>query len=104
MTGNIEFPNLKGADYLIEHLQNMGYALNGFSGRVPLTYSEIESYSRLMKVDFLPAEVKLLIDMSNAFVSESGNKDPLAYAPYIDKSKLGTYDNSERLKKAFDNF
>jgi len=78
--------------------------MSGFSGYVPLTFSEIKAYAELNKVDLLPIEVMILRKMSTAYVAQTNDKNPMAYAPYIDKDKLGKYDNSESIKRAFSKF
>lgn len=78
--------------------------MSGFSGYVPLTFTEIKAYMELNKVDLLPSEIMILRKMSTSYVAQTHDKNPMAYAPFIDMEKLGKYDNSESIKRAFSKF
>jgi hypothetical protein len=66
----------------------MGYALHGFSGYTPLTYTEIYSYMKSTKTDLSPSEVNMLKQMSSSYVSQTHDKNPISPPPYIDDKYL----------------
>ena len=43
---DLEFPDLSGAEYLISHLENMGYCENSGMGYVALSFTEIYNYMK----------------------------------------------------------
>lgn len=76
------FPELKGAEYLLEHLKTIGFYSNGGMGIVPITFQEIKAYSDLMGIQFTPKEVVTLREMSNAYVNQSYDKGFDCRRPY----------------------
>lgn len=51
-------------------------------GLSPVTFQEIEAYSRLNGLDFLPIEVNTIMEMSKAYVRYVSDKDPNAVSPF----------------------
>lgn len=51
-------------------------------GLSPVTFQEIEAYSRLNGLDFLPIEVNTIMEMSRAYVRYVSDKDNNAKAPF----------------------
>lgn len=66
-----------------------------------ISFIEIKAYSDLMGLEFTQKEVMALKNMSEAYVSESYNKNPNALSPYIDKEKLHTGNVDDSIRKAF---
>lgn len=82
----------------------MGYALQGFNGYIPLTFTEINNYMIATKTELAPYEVLIIKRMSDAYVSESYNKNPLAQPPYVTKEMMTPKDNSQQILSAFQAF
>ena len=80
----IEFPELKGAEYIVSHLDNLGWALQGANGYIPLTFQEIYAYMQATQTPLNSEEVLLIKKMSEAYVAQSYDKDPMARMPYGD--------------------
>ena len=73
---------------------NMGSATSTMGGLVPITWSEIESYSRLCNLNLSAWEADLLMSMSRAYCSWNAKggqqKDIAEDVPYIDRSVSAT--------------
>jgi len=78
----IEYPPIMGAEYLLEHLNNLGWASSSGMGIVSVSFQEIEAYVRLTNSSLSPDEVLLLKQMSSAYVAYSQEKNPNAILPY----------------------
>lgn len=79
----------------------MGYAMQGFNGYTPLTFTEIYSYMKAMKIDLSPTEVGILRRMSIAYVNETYDKNPLSNPPYIDDAMVKPKNNTQSIKDKF---
>jgi hypothetical protein len=97
-------PELKGSEFLLEHLKALGYALQGDMGRTPLTFSEIKAYMDCMNLTLSPSEVSLLRKMSEAFTYQTYDRNPLATPPYVNEETLTPRNNSEEVKNKFSIF
>ncbi len=69
-----------------------------------ISFTEIKAYADLMGLDFSAKEVMTLKNMSEAYVSESYNKNPNALSPFIDKEKLNQGNVDDSIRKAFEMF
>jgi hypothetical protein len=85
MRENPPMPDLYGADYLVHHLDRLGWVEYGFSGALPLSYKEIHSYMETTKTPLNPEEVYLIREMSMSYLSQLNNNDPSAKMPYNKK-------------------
>lgn len=78
----IQLPDT-GMDYLVGHFFNSGQALQTGQGLVPLTWQELEAYTKLNELDMCTWELKLLKKMSEAYcVEHSRASDEKREAPY----------------------
>lgn len=75
---------MNGAEYLVKHLENLGYAMQGMSGYIPLSFQEIYAYMKATNTPFSADEALILKKMSNAYVSQSYDKDPTSKMPFGD--------------------
>lgn len=83
-----EYPNIKGYEYLIQHLQNLGFGTSGMSGFMPLTFQEINAYMQCTSTPLTPDEVLILKDMSNEYCKFINDKNPSTKSPdYKDDTK-----------------
>ena len=94
-------PDVKGAQFLIEHLSNMGYSSDTGMGRVPLSFTEIKAYMQCVNITFTPSEVLLIKKMSEAFTYQTYDKNPLANPPYVDDELFIPKNNSQEIKDKF---
>lgn len=69
----------------MQHLENLGFASQGFGGLITLSFTEIKSYSELMEIHFTPYEVLTIHRASQHYVSEMQNKSPNRKSPFIKK-------------------
>ncbi len=78
----VEYPPIMGADYIIEHLNNLGWYSSSGMGVTSLSYQEIEAYIRLTNASLSPNEVLLIKQMSSLYASYCQEKNPNAKIPY----------------------
>ena len=76
------FPDIKGFEYLLRFLSEMGWYEMGISGAIPLSYTEIYSYMQSTNTPLSPKEVKLIRKMSEEYITFAMDKNPAATAPY----------------------
>lgn len=77
--------------YIINIANSIGLYLNSGYGPIPLTWSEILSWSTLTKTKITPWEATLVMKLSKSFVSQlSISKSPSCISPIqeIDEEKL----------------
>ena len=79
---SLKFPNIDGAEYLLQHLNTMGFSSSNGMGSIPISFQEIKAYSDLMGLEFTPQEVLALRAMSEAYVYESHDKSVNAQPPF----------------------
>ena len=95
----IEFPPIEHGAYILQYLEELGYCKSGFNGLVPLDFTEINAYMQSTSTELLPFEVLLLRKLSNAYVSQSYDKDVNALPPYATVKKVGM--SADAVKNAF---
>lgn len=101
--GGIEFPPLNNGAYILQFLDELGYCRSGFNGLIPIDYSEINAYIQSTNTELLPFEVLLLKKLSNTYVSQSHDKDPLAFAPYT-THEVKKVDSDKKILNSFSGF
>lgn len=69
-------PDIKGAEYLINHLNNLGWCSSNGMGAVSLSFTEIKAYIDTTDTPLTGDEVLLIKRMSQAYVSELNDKNP----------------------------
>jgi hypothetical protein len=68
LEGELAGPDLPdGCEYLIGWLYDVGPALPGAMGFVPLTYSELRAWSELQQISISPWEAGTLRELSAAY-------------------------------------
>jgi hypothetical protein len=75
-------PDIVGAEYLLEHLNNIGWCTSTGMGLVSISFQEIDAYMSRCQINLSGDEVLLIKKMSQAYCSQVQNKDPSAKAPY----------------------
>lgn len=76
----LDLPPIDGMDHLVEQLFEVGPSAHGDV----LTFSELESWSRMTGVVLSPWEAATLRRMSGAYLFEQQEaKDPTRKAPYL---------------------
>jgi len=78
----IEFPPIIGVEYILEHLDRLGWVSSSGMGITSISYQEIESYIRLTNTSLTPDEVLLIKEMSSLYASYSQEKNPNVTLPY----------------------
>lgn len=99
-------PDAGIADYLLQELFLIGICSSGANGPVPLTWSELKSYTELASVEFDPWECETLIELSRAYVSGLlAARDANMPPPYLpdDPESVEAIKKAEaaRMKRAF---
>lgn len=56
--------------YLISHLYEVGPAMQGAAGSIPVTFTEFRAWMDLTGVELRPWEVRILRRLSGAYLSE----------------------------------
>lgn len=75
----LEQPDIEGFDYLMYILQDLGYTDSEGNA---LSYSEIESYTRLTGVELSSWDVMTLKQLSSDFASQIQKRDMNEETPY----------------------
>lgn len=75
----LEPPDIEGFEYIIYHLQDLGYTDSEGNG---LSYQEIDSYSRLTGVVLSSWDASTLKSLSSDFASQLQKRDVNEETPY----------------------
>lgn len=78
----IELEKIEGLEFVIYHLQKLGYGQFGAMGLIPLSYSEIGAYVEYANVPLTGDEVVLIRELSELYCSFSNNKSPSVKSPF----------------------
>jgi len=71
--------------YLIDLFVEIGEALVTDKGLAPLTWQELDAWSRMTGIILSPGEARALIDLSRQYVHQFAvSVDPNCTAPYVD--------------------
>ena len=73
------------------------------NGLIALDFTEINAYIQSTNTPLLPFEVLLLKKLSNAYVSQSYDKDPLAFPPYA-TYEIKEISSDKKILNAFSGF
>jgi len=73
---------LKGADYLVNHLNNLGWFTSNGMGTNPVSFLELKAYIELTNSSLTADECLLIIEMSRAYVAELNDKNPAKQSPH----------------------
>lgn len=77
-----KYGNIKGYEYLVQHLQRLRFAMSGgMGGQTPLTFSEIYAYNESTHADLSPDEVLLLAEMSEEYCRYINDRNPATQSP-----------------------
>ena len=67
---------------LLAHWRDMGFAVAAeMGGVVPFTWQEIAAFINVTGAEISAPEARVLMGMSRAYVSATGDKNPLSIAP-----------------------
>ena len=69
-------------EYLVVHLNNLGWCGSSGMGITSLSFQEIQAYNDLTNAQLSPDEVLIIKKMSVAYVSQSNDKNPHKSPPY----------------------
>jgi hypothetical protein len=75
-------PVVQGAEYLVQHLNNLGWCGSSGMGMTPLSFTEIKAYIDVTKASLTPDEVLLIKRMSQLYVGYSQDTNPSQKTPY----------------------
>jgi len=79
----VKFPDLLGFDYVVGFLDESGTAVNGANGFIPITFQELESWSRMVGIELTSWCASMVIKMSRQYCLQSSiSDDPKSPAPY----------------------
>jgi len=76
------FPNIEGYEYLLHHLQTLGYFSSTGMGTAPLSFTEINSYMQATQTYLTPREVLAIRKLSENYIAEMSNDSPMAKHPH----------------------
>ena len=98
-TKHIELPELEWGEQLISSLMEVGPAMPGMGGPVPVTYQEIDAWSRLTNT-YLPwYESTQIRQLSREYCAEAvAAKDPNRPKPKLDQN-INTESVNESFRK-----
>ena len=95
-------PPITYGDFLIRHLYEVGPAVSGGTGMVPLSWQEIDAWMRRSGVDLTPWSAQTLRSLSAAYVAEArAAEDPGREAPWKESGAhltVAAHDLRERLR------
>ena len=86
MIGKMEFPDIEGAEYMLSHLNNLGWCSSNGMGINALSFLEIQAYMQLTDSSLTAEEVLIIKKMSQAYVNELQDKNSIKKAPFGDGS------------------
>lgn len=69
-------PDIKGAEYILNHLNNLGWCSSSGMGVVALSFTEIKAYMDITDTPLTCDEVLIIKRMSQAYVAELSDKNP----------------------------
>jgi len=79
----VKLPDLFGFDYVVGFLEEAGTAVNGANGFIPITFQELESWSRMVGIELTSWCSSTVIKMSRQYCLQSSiSDDPMTPAPY----------------------
>jgi len=79
----VKFPDLLGFDHVVGFLEEVGTAVNGANGFIPVTFQELESWSRMVGIELSSWTSTTIIKMSRQYCLQSSiSDDPMSPAPY----------------------
>jgi hypothetical protein len=80
----VTFPNIEGSEYLLQHLDALGWCESTGMGLKALSFTEIRNYIEITETALSALEVLIINKMSRAYVRESNNKSIYAKSPFGD--------------------
>lgn len=84
--GKMEFPDIQGAEYILNHLNLLGWCSSNGMGVNALSFLEIQAYIQLTDTSLTADEVLIIKKMSQAYVNELQDKNSIKKAPFGDGS------------------
>lgn len=90
------------SNYIINIANSIGLYLNSGYGPVPITWTEILSWSTLTKIEITPWEANLIMKLSRAFVSQfSISKNPACISPILEVDEENLELKRKQISDAF---
>lgn len=82
--------------YILGYINELGFFINTGMGAIPLSYTEIANWAMLTDVDPSPFDVRVLRQMSSAFISyQDKSKKPECPDPIKELEELENGDSTE---------
>ena len=82
MGKDLPLPNIDGAEYLLHHLNNLGWVSSNGMGITPISFTEIKNYIEVTESSLTGDEALLLRQMSSYYCSHLQDSNPNSKAPY----------------------
>jgi hypothetical protein len=103
-SGEIVYPELEGAEHIVEYLYEVGPVLHNGDGVIPITWTELSNWSKSVGLALTAWEYQTIRGLSVLFAQEASlSKDPKRIAPWnngrIDRKVIAS-----GIEKAFQNF
>ena len=74
--------NVEGGEYLLQHLNNLGWCSSNGMGLSPISFIEIKAYIDTTETYLSGEEALLVHRMSQLYVNEINDKNPNKKAPF----------------------
>lgn len=75
-------PEIYGLEYLVSHLNELNWCNSNGMGIVAISWSEIQAYNECMGYPLNSEECKIIKKMSNSYVRELQDKNPVKKPPF----------------------
>ena len=100
----LKLPDITSAEYVIDLFYKAGICLQGFSGAIPLSWSELKAFSDLSGWMLNETESEMLMDMSKAYVASlNASKDVDAKAPYMTPEAIEAIEQAKKKRAEIKN-
>ena len=86
MIGKQVYPDVENLEYLLEHMNNLGWCSSNGMGLTSLSFLEIKAYIELTETALSSDEAMIIKRMSQAYVNELQDKDTMKKSPYGNQS------------------
>ena len=103
---SIKYPKIIGKRYLLTYIEELNYGMYGAMGdKMPLSFSEIDSYMRVTNTELNHWDALALIELSTVYIYQTQKKDVSEQPPYMEVSEIEyikqTAISSSSIAKAF---
>jgi hypothetical protein len=100
----LKLPGVTNAEYIVDLFYKSGICLHGFSGAIPLSWSELKAFSDLSGWMLNEVESDVIMDMSKAYVASlSASKDVDAKAPFMTDEATEAIEKAKKIRSQIKN-